>query len=269
MSHRLLVGITTSPRLKRLLADTIMSVLAAAQAVGVDFVIAPNFKDPEEDWTAIGNLIGPSGQILEPLVDATLREHVEGTPSLHDYKEGNNIFASEWGHRGIQHNTDRLYRHLIARGRGFFLTLQDDVNFCPRAVDRIYQVARHFLPRTRVPAIGAVSFYTPHTGAGACRKSMWVYPGRMFYGELALLWNQKCCEAFLGSSNPSQAHDLEVGRFFESNRAKWRLYGHSPCLAQHTGLEVSARGDTGAGHQRTTMNYRPTHDAVRHAKDWI
>lgn len=266
-AKRIPVGITTSPRPRRFLIDTIRSVLASATTTVPEFIIAPNFADPGEDWATVRELIGPAGRVLDPLVPRTLREHVEAEDSLRDFRAGNNVYASEWGHRGIQKNSDRLYRELCGTGANCFVSMQDDVALCPRALDRIYHIAVTAVLRQRIPPIGAVSFYTPQGVASKHRLALWRYAGNMFYGELCLLWRRAAAEEFLRLSNHSNAHDLEIGRFFSLSR--WRLYGHCPCLAQHVGLgDSSARGDPGVGHQRTTMNFNPGHDAVRDGRPW-
>lgn len=263
--RRIPVGITTSPRPVRYLLDSVRSTIAASAAVRPEFIIAPNFVDPDENWDEVRKLIGPAGRVLDPLVNRQLREMVETEDSMRDFRNGNDIYASEWNHRGIQHNTDRLYRELLATGARAFVVMQDDVELCPRAIDRMYQLAQHVVMRSRTPPVGAISFYTPHKDVGKLRHALWRYAGDMFYGELCLLWNRQAAEDFLRISNPGQAHDLEIGRFFSSSR--WRLYGHSPCLVQHTGVE-SARGAAVAGMQRTTMNYDPRHDAVAQGKEF-
>lgn len=262
----ILIGITTSPRPKRYLLDSITSILAACDEVRPTIWVAPNFIDPDENWNEVRRLIGSTGRILDPLVPKTLRDHVQERDDCRDFREGNCIYASEWSHRGIQHNTDRLMQAMIDHGPDHFLTFQDDVALCKRAVDRMWSVARTFLPRGS-PLVGAVSFYSPHHDCGASRRAMWWYEPNRFYGELALLWRRRCAAEFLKSSNPSNAHDLEIQRFFVDNRSKWRLFGHSPCLVQHTGVE-SARGAVTAGMVRETPNFRADHNAVNQAKEW-
>lgn len=274
MNGTLTVGITTSPRTTRYLLPTIRSLRAAAATVAVRIIVAPNFRDPGEDWDAVrAEVAGAGGEVLAPLVGRELRDHVEAEDTMRDYRVGNNIYASEWVHRGIQRNSDRLYQYLVDLQVPFFLTIQDDVAFCRRAADRIYQLAMTVLPRHHIPPVGAISFYSPHDDCGRARRALWRYSGSMFYGELAVLWLRRCAIDFLKASNQSNAHDLEIGRFFEARAGTWRLYGHSPCLAQHVGVD-SARGDvpmTGAitnGHRRQTQNFNAAHDAVKEAKPW-
>lgn len=251
------IGITTSPRKRRYLLDTVDSLLNAAMDTEPHVVISPNFVDHEEQW---GALHRAGCEVLPPLVDATLAGYVVEDPQLAQYKA--DPTASEWVHRGLQRNTDRLMGELIGRNVEWFVVCQDDILCCRRAVDRIAQTAHALRGRQ---GIGAVSFYTPWAQAGRWRTALWPYtPG--FYGELCLLWNREAATEFLKMSDPAQAHDLEIQRFFRSNR-RWRLYGHSPCLVQHVGLEASARGAPPGG-QRVTMNFDPNHNAVLDGKRW-
>lgn len=253
------IGITTSPRTHRYLVATVQSIRSASRKP-VPLVIAPQFADPGEDWDLLRAL---GCEVLEPLVPQSIEEFVASRPELSPFTTAPH--GSEYVHRGLQANTDRVMRHL-AEDDPWFVVCQDDLVCCRRAIDRIEQVIDHLRKRPAgraTPAVGAVSFYTPYRQCGLSRRALWRYrPG--FYGELCLLWRREAAVAFLAQSNHGNAHDLEIARFFERN-ARWHLYGHSPCLVQHVGV-VSARGAVAEGHQRTTMNFTAGHDAVRQGK---
>lgn len=262
----LLFGITTSPRPASYLLQTIRSIKAAGQAIKPRFIISPNFIDHDEDWTAIQAEIGPEGTLLGPLIPEALRDHVEGRPDLHDFTLGNCIYSSESTHRGIQTNSDRLLKAMIDTGEEFFVSCQDDLVMCPRAVDRIWNVATWIMPRG-ARKTGAITFYSPQKQCGSAQKCLWRYPPNSFYGELAVLWRASCAQEFLGFSNHNEAHDLEIGRFFATYDRKWGFWGHSPCLVQHVG-DASARGAVTQGMVRSSMNFRADHDAIKQAKGW-
>lgn len=268
--NTLTIGIVTSPREKRYLHDTIIGINQAARDTVVDLVISPNFIDPmlDGDLTPIGmpgNRL--TAEVLEALVPRTLAE--ENTRLGH---AGLGV-KGERIHRGIQRNTDRLMDHLITRGSFSshapggqpFLILQDDVIFCPQAIDRIAQIAAWLASKPslgRQDAIGCISFYSPYREFSRSRTALIDYPVGKFYGELATLWHPACAQQFLGVSNHNEAHDLEIQRYFQSFRPAqpWRLMAHSPCLVQHCG-DVSARGDAQQGCVRTP-NFNPHHRAV-------
>lgn len=262
---QLTIGVTTSPRPTRYLVPTLQSIKAAAH-VPYRVFVSPNFRDRGEDWDAVRALLGKDGRLLAPLVDCEIGEFVASRPDLASYAD--NPTASEFTHRGLQHNADRVLTELCNLGEEWFLVIQDDVEFCRRAIDRIAQIPLLIMrDRSQRTPIGAVSFYTPYAAAGKSPRSHWAYHPHRFYGELAVLWRRPAAQEFLRTSDPAQAHDLEIGRFFSEAKVRWRMVGHSPCLTQHTGV-ASARGAVTEGQQRVTMNYSAEHDAVRGAKRW-
>jgi len=256
----MIVGITTSPRQERYLLDTILSAKASCKTP-LQFVVSPNFIDPDEDWAEIEK----HAEVLKPLVMTTLEKHNQ---SFNLPAEGNR-YAGEFTHRGIQHNSNRLMQYLInltvaslswPNTNPSFVVIQDDAMFCPEAFDRIIDVAR-FLETTtnrQYSMCGAVSFYSPYERFAKFKMPLVPYAGPQFYGEICLLWRRQAAIAYLATTNPNVAHDLDIGRFFD--KSKWRLRAHYPCLAQHVGAS-SARGDAGQGVTQT-MNYWAHHEAV-------
>lgn len=244
---KLLIGITTAPRPESYLAQLINRLWT--QEVEYEIVLAPTVPSEVavKPWDGKVLCVGPAGEtkcrMMPPLFDV-------------EYNQG------ERAARGaLELNTDRLIR-LLASESEIFITLQDDGMPCRRALERMHQIAVWMKER---PNVAWVSFYTPWEEAAWWPHALWPYPQGKFYGEVAMMWNRGAAQAFLAESNPSIAHDLMIQRFFK--RPPWRFYGHSPCLFQHVGFQ-SATGKSWEG-QRTTMNFRPSHDPIKDAKPLV
>lgn len=160
--------------------------------------------------------------------------------------------------RGLEVNTDRLYQYLIDRGNQLFVALQDDIEFCPAAIERIAFVAAN---AHKIGALGLISFYTPYTDGVETKYALWRYI-HSFYAELALLWTAKAARHFLAENNQSNAHDLEIAAFMRRHPG-YSWLAHHPDLVQHIGIE-SATGKEWANRQSRT--YSRSHHAVKDAR---
>lgn len=261
----MIVGFCTAPRENRYLVRSLRSLFETCgeRRSEIKVVIAPTFIDPAEDWDRVRELIGPGGEVLEPMWAQTREEYVADKAT--DYI-GREASASE-AHRGLEHNSDRLLKDLCARGDQYFFALQDDVEFCRSGMERILQIA-DVVNGGGLPgqdSVGMISFYSPYSefGHSVQGRALVHYPSESFYGELALLWNREAAAQFVAASNPGIAHDLMIQAWYVSQGARWRILAHSPCLVQHTGVD-SATGKVWLNRQ--TMNYCAERDAVFFAK---
>ena len=256
----LLIGIVTSPRKQRYLIQTIEGIRRASLDHKPTILVQPNFVDPGEDWERVKAL---GCEVLPPLWDCTLEEKAA---AIGWTEEKGSVYGSEWSHRGLQLNSDLLIRRLLERDEKWFVTMQDDLLFCPRAIDRIARVRGNIRNRINGTGdnVGLISFYSPYERFSRSRIALAIYPSSTFYGDLCLLWRREAAVHFLQHSRATEAHDLEIARVFQEQR-RWLIWAHSPCLVQHAGIEASARGATNGG-QRTTMNWIPNHDAVKQGK---
>jgi len=249
----MLLGITTSPRPKSYLLNSIKSIRANSGNVKIQLIIAPCFIDYYENWNEVRALLGPDDLILEPYYNKTLLETCDDNES--------NIYLSANKHRGIEYNTNRLMEYMATRSNSFVIC-QDDIEFCKNAIPRIAYIDEETEDsKGRGLGCGCVSFYTPYRACGQSRTALWAYPPGRFYGELCLLWKSRSALDYLKHSNVWVAHDIDIMNYFRHSgdiHDRMNLYAHSPCLIQHMGIE-SARGDNAV---RRTPNYKNEYDAL-------
>jgi hypothetical protein len=110
---------------------------------------------------------------------------------------------------------------------------------------------------------GILSFFTHYTDTRSWPYLFWPYPAILLDGAQALLFNRFCADEFLQSrarreheSLPKNKGDYITELFphkqidyclrrYLIRESNYRLFGHNPCLVQHTGGNTSSVDNVG------------------------